>query len=377
MSPNAHLRLRAVLAAFGAALLFCGCGTGSDAEVQSRPAEVPRNVRTLRIQPADLDEFLSISGPLHPLRGTDISAEEGGVVAAIPNDQGASVAAGDVLIMLDRDLLAAERDAAAARRDLNAFNEERTRMLYEANSVSRVEMLQAETELRSADAAARIAQLRFERAAIKAPFGGVVAVRYVEHGQLVAPGTPVARIVDPYVLELAGHLTEREVGYLRRGAEASVSCAGIDEPLAARVQWVGVEADPLTGKFPVEIHIENPELALHAGAIGCARVLKTRHEDVITIPRDAVVQRPTGPVVFVVEDDHARQRRLTLGPDQGLMVVVAEGLAAGDLLVVRGQRDIHDGSAVAVQEEATAADGTLAADPGVVSATHAAGQTPR
>jgi hypothetical protein len=48
------------------------------------------------------------------------------------------------------------------------------------------------------------------------------------------------------------------------------------------------------------------------------------------------------------------------------MVIAQSGLAEGDTLVVRGQRDLVDGSRVAIQERSTSPDGSLPSDPGVV-----------
>jgi hypothetical protein len=132
------------------------------------------------------------------------------------------------------------------------------------------------------------------------------------------------------------------------------------------VGWVGFEANTTNGKFPVEIHVENRDLALRPGVVGRARVLKRTHADAVTVPRDAIVHTALGPRVYVVEGDTARARDVDLGPDQGLMVIVMSGLAAGDRLVVRGQRDVTDGSAVHVREESTFADGGLGSDPSEV-----------
>ncbi len=347
--------------------LLAGCG-GSEADPASETtAEVPRNVRVLTIRSHDLNEYLTISGPAAPLRGTDLSAEESGQVAEIPNDKGARVDGGDVLILLDRRLLKAQKESAEAARDLSAYNEDRTRQLFDAQSVSRIELLEAETRLQEARAAARIAELRYDRSAIQAPFAGVVTKRYVELGQLVVPGMPVARIVDPYVLTLKGAVTEREVHSVSEGESAAVAFDGVVGAAQGHVHWVGFEADLLSGKFPVEIRIENPELRLRPGTIGRAQVLKAVHQGVITIPRDAVIERSSGPIAFVVEGSQARERRLRLGSDQGLMVVVEDGLQAGDRLIVRGQRDVHDGSAVLVQEETTTPDGSTPSDPPVVT----------
>ena len=99
------------------------------------------------------------------------------------------------------------------------------------------------------------------------------------------------------------------------------------------------------------------------GVIARAEVLKATHGEVLAVPRDAIVEHNGEPTAFVVEENVAKQRRLSLGPDQGLMVVVTDGLEAGERLIVRGQRQIHDGSAVQVQEEATSPDGSISTDP--------------
>lgn len=345
---------------------LAGCGGGGNAS-DAVQTEVPRNVRVLELAQRQLEEHLTFSGTVRPVRGADLSSEESGRVAALPHDKGALVREGDPLVTLDRRLLEAEMKAADASRALAEYNEDRTRQLFEANSVSNIEMLQAETQLSQAKAAADAARIRYERAAVAAPFHGIVTDRYVELGQLVAPGTPVARIVDPYVLKLTGAVTEREVPFIEAGRTALVRFEGLEEPVLGRVQWVGFEADPRTGKFGVEIHIDNPNLALRPGVVGTARIVKESHADVIIIPRDAVVQRSGQAIAYVVEQDRARERVLSLGADQGLMVVVEEGLRSGDQLVVRGQREIRDGSAVIVQEKSVALDGTTPGDPTVVT----------
>lgn len=356
-----------VLAAAVAAALG-GCVQQGD---RTPPAEVPRNVRVLELKKSDLTEAFELSGAVRPVRGTDVSSEEGGVVRALPHDKGERVDAGDVLVSLDRRLLAAELSSARAADSLQSYDAVQTRRLYEAGKVSRVDLLTAESRGAQAASALAVAARRFERAAVPSPFAGLVSERYVELGQLVAPGTRVARVVDPFTLKLAGWLTERDVAWLKLGAPATVSFDGVDAPVSGRVGWIGFEADPVTGKFPVEIHIDNPDLALRPGVVARARVLKRTHPDVLVVPRDAVLETGQGRFVYVVDGDHARRRRVTLGPDQGLLVMVTAGLEPGERLVVRGQRDLIDGALVKVTETADARDGSMAGDPTEVTAGNA------
>lgn len=357
-----------------AALILVAAGCAPPAESSNdREAsmEAPRNVRVMEVAEISLNEVLSISGPIQAIRAADISAEEAGVVQALPASKGSSVRRGDVLVQLDRGLLAAELEAAEANRDLTSYNESRTRALFEENSVSGQEMLQAATALRTAEAAADAAQIRFDRAAIKAPFSGIVTDRYVETGQYVLPGMPVARVVDASVLKLMAAVGERDVARIPEGARVEVFQDGVSGPAEGVVEWVGFEADAGTGKFPVEILIPNPDLRLRPGVVGRASVVKGVHDGVIGIPRDAVVMSDRGPTVFVLENGLARRRDVVLGPDQGLMVVVTSGVRTGDRLIVRGQRDVLDGDTVEVQEVSRDPDGTLDHDPDEVR--HSAG----
>ncbi len=332
-------------------------------ETPEAPEEVARNVRVLPMAATQLDEFFEISGPLQPLRGTSVSAEESGTVAAIPHNKGEYVAEGDVLVELDRSLLAVQVANAEAGLELAEYNADKTRRLHEADKASRIQSLTAETQARQARAGLRSARLRYDRAAVKAPFAGLVSDRYVEPGQLASPGQPVARVVDPYVLKLVGALTEREVAWLREGALATLQLDGSEQPVPGRVAWLAFEANPITGKFTVEVHVDNASLALRPGVIGRATIHKRTHAGVLVVPRDAVIEGSMGQTVYVVAGNRAQLRTIELGDDQGLMVIVAAGLQSGDQVVVRGHRDLIDGALVQVTETATSRDGAIAGDP--------------
>jgi RND family efflux transporter MFP subunit len=149
------------------------------------------------------------------------------------------------------------------------------------------------------------------------------------------------------------------VGWVKEAAPVRVFVEGRTGPVAGTVHWAGLEADPQTGKFAIEIQVDNPDLELRPGVLGRAQVETRKHEGVLAVPRDAIVQKLEGPFVFVADGDRARRRPVVLGPDQDLMVVVDRGLAAGDRLIVRGQRELVDGARIQVREEATTPEGSI------------------
>jgi len=349
-----------LLLLLSAALLISGCAPEQQADA---PAEVARNVRVLDLAPSDVTEYLEITGPVAPVRGAVISAEESGSVFSVPHDKGDAVNKGDVLVELDRRLLAAELGAARAAVELQDYNAEKVASLHEADKVSRLELLTARNNAAQARAQLAMVERRYERSAVSAPFAGLVTDRFVEPGELVSIGTPVARVVDPTELKLIGVVTERDVAQVNQGAAVRVALDGSDSQVDGVVDWVGFEADPVTGKFKVEILIANADGALRSGVVGRGRIERALHHGVIAIPRDAVLSTPEGTAVYVIDGDRARLRPVVLGADQGLMVLVLSGLAEQERLVVRGQRDLIEGALVKVTETAAGGDGSSSGDP--------------
>jgi membrane fusion protein (multidrug efflux system) len=354
-------------------VVIAGCDNSSDSESVN---EVPRNVRVLTLDRETVSEFFEISGPVAPVRGTDLSAQESGPVVALPVAKGQGVAKGKIVIELDRTILKAETAAAKSALSLEAYNLDKTRQLHAAGKVSRIELLTAESSHAQAKSRAEVLQERYDRAGIRAPFAGVLVDRYVELGELVVPGQRVARLLDPYTLKLEAYLTDAQVQWVTVGEKATIKLGPTWATASGAVSWIGFEADRMTGKFKVEIEIPNPNLKYHSGVIGRARLDKNQVTDVVAIPRGAVLPGRAGPSAFVVEGDRAVLRRLELGAYQGLMVVVREGLKPGEKLVVRGHRDLRDGNLVQVTETATAADGSIAGDPTDITGQEAGSRIP-
>ena len=349
-----------LLALSASLFLVAGCSSQQEA-VENH--EVARNVRVLTLTPETMVEYFDVSGPVSPVLGTDLSVEETGPVVSLPVDKGETVVEGELLLELDRTILLAEMESSASQLELQEFNIDKVRKLFEADKISRLELLTAEAQYEQAKARAAVTAQRFNRAGLTAPFAGILTDRYVDLGQLVLPGQTVVRLIDPLVLKLEAYLTDIEVGWVEVGDQAEIRMGDELEAIAGTVSWVGLEADRMTGKFRMEIEIPNDDLRHHSGIIGRARLPKHTVTDVVIIPRDAVLPGNDHVAAFVVEGDRAVRRIVELGADQGSLVLVTSGLVPGDRLVVRGHRELRDGSLVKITETASAVDGSLTGDP--------------
>jgi len=364
MMMSVPLRTSAVAIASIVLISVASCGKSDRGSETSVREAVPVEVRALRR--TDLTETVSAVGTVKAWHDVTVSSEGAGKVVAIYADEGDYRDKGEVLIKLDDELRAlavaqaeaqlsmAKANYKKARRDLKRSEE-----LFGTKGISESQLemarLQAETaeaNLKSAQVALDIARRQLRDTEIRSPIDGRVAARYVDVGETVAPGTPVATMVDIRRLRAKASVPEREVAKLGVGLRARLTVDVYpDERFEGKVSKVGLKADLRARSFPVEIEVpHNPGEKLKPGMIARVEVEVRTYKDVLLIPQDAVLDRSGRKIVYVVGGNRAMERPVTLGRRWNGQVMVEDGLEEGERLVVAGQERLKDGMEVEAEE---------------------------
>ena len=355
----AGLALAAALAA-----VACGGGestSGAAAAEDTAAAGGARqvNVRVRTLEPVDFVDRIEMTGNTQARRTVQLSAEISGRVERLAVEKGDRVAAGDTIVKLDDAELRAQLKEARAQAALARETFRRRRQLFERDSaISELSFLQARYDAEQAEGRVEALEARKAKTVVRAPFGGVVDRRPVELGTMLSPGDPVATVVDLRPVEVSAGVPERYAADVAVGDSGRVTFrfAGADT-LTGRVTYVGAAVDPDSRTFPVELAVPNPDLEVKPEMVATVSLVRRRLEGVLAVPQDAVLRTEGGFAVYVVESAEgegapvARRRAVTLGPRERDMVVVEEGLAAGDRLIVAGQQQVADGDRVRVLEE--------------------------
>ncbi|MFZ5506262.1 MAG: efflux RND transporter periplasmic adaptor subunit [Pseudomonadota bacterium] len=177
------------------------------------------------------------------------------------------------------------------------------------------------------------AQLSFAR--IVAPAGGVVIARQAEVGSTVVPGSVLFKLADPAALWVAVRVDEAVVGRVREGQPASIRLRS-GERLPGRVARITRQSDAATRELEVDVAFDQPpaRFAIDQEAEVAIGVGETAG---IAVPLSALVRDRDGHAgVLVVEAaDGGRTafRPVRTGASDGLHVLLAEGLAAGERFV--------------------------------------------
>lgn len=348
--------------ALAAAVALTACG---DAQADGAATDGDRgesfvrviNVETTEVRPETFVEEVHLTGTVQANRQVTVSAEESGAIVETFVDKGVLVRAGQPIARIDDRLIRPQVDEARAQAGLAQETWERRRRLWEEDQVGS-ELAYLQARYAAEQAAARVATLeeRLRRMVIEAPIEGVLDDRMVEIGSLVGPGTPIARIVDLTPVKVRGGVPERYAADITRGSAARVTFGALrDRTFEGTLEFVGAAVDAESRTFPVEFAIPNPGMVIKPEMVANIVLVRNTLENAVVVPQDAVVRVADGYVAFVVEGAGesavVRSRPLVLGASQNNRVVVREGLAAGDRLVVVGQKQVAEGDRVRVVGE--------------------------
>lgn len=127
-----------------------------------------------------------------------------------------------------------------------------------------LETAELEARIQAAEAAVKVAEAELDHYGVKAPIDGIIASLDVCPGEVARPGTTIwGEILDLSELDVRCELSPELADRLTLDQSATVSSPsrpGVR--IAGKVTYIGIAADPKTGRIPVLIRVSNPELRL-------------------------------------------------------------------------------------------------------------------
>lgn len=360
MIPRAPRLSRSCL--FFASLLLAACGGSGGSAPGGGPGGPPAVVTTTVVVESPWIERLEAIGTARASESIAITSKLSERVRRVRFESGQRVEAGQVLVELDVGGDVAELDAARTAYAEAQRQFERQRQLA-AERLIPTSQLDAQRAARdAAQARVQLAISRVSDRAIVAPFAGVLGLREVSPGQLLGPGTVITTLDAVDTMQVDFAVPEVRLSKLREGLVVQArSDAWRGEVFTGRVISVDSRVDVATRSVNVRAAIENPEGKLLPGMLLAVTVLQ-EERPVLAVPEIAVQQAGSQSFVFRVKEDGTVERvNVVLGGREPGRVAIAEGLSAGDRIVVDGTQKLRPGQRVAEARPAVEAAAALRA----------------
>ncbi len=312
---------------------------------------VPVDVET--IGRSDMKEEFTLPAGLEAWEDLIISAELSGPVEKIHFSEGDQVRRGDVLLEIDPDTLNSYLKRDQENVKVVTTKLKRYRQLEKEGLVSRQDVDDLENSLTAAQASMNTTKIQLDKSKPLAPVQGIIDRIYIDRGEFTDIGKQLLRLVQVDRLKAIANVPEKDVQFLSVGQQVEVIPAAIlgeeSQQLIGTIEHIAYAADEMTRTYRTKIAVDNKTGTLRPGMIVRTRFVRRNLPQVIAVPLYAVIDKEGSKSVFVVVDDVVHEIPVTVGATVADRIIVTSGLKPKDVLVVKGQQLLVDGSSVSVR----------------------------
>ena len=319
-----------------------------------------------------LSEDTQVVGNLVGNATVQVVPKVGGRLASVRVRIGDTVSQGQVIASIeDQEIREQVRQAEAAfevskatirqrQADLKfaQTNLDRAKSLFDRQLVPRQTLDDADARFQAAQAQVELAQAQNQQSSarleelrltlgntiIRSPVTGFVGQRFLDVGGFASTNQPVFSVVDIRLVRLVANLVERDVKRVQMGTPAVVEVDAFPgEKFNGRVGRVAPVFDPQTRTAQMEIEVPNPTGRLKPGMYARVDLRVAEKPAALAVPRNAIVEQGGARVVFVVDGQNARLRKVETGIQSPEMIEILAGLREGERVVTTGAGALRDG----------------------------------
>ena len=335
-----------------ALVTFCMTDCGNRQTPEPAAKIIP--VKVMNIGFSDLSHSQSYVGTVEESTAVSLSFSGMGTVERVLVSEGERVRKGQLLAVLDGGTAQNAYDVAKSTLFQAQDAYDRLKPLHEKGSVTDIKFIEVESGLEKAKAMEAIAKKSLEDCKLYAPMNGVIAKRSVEEGVNVMPGLSAFKLVSIDEVNISVPIPENEIGSIKTGQSATITVPAINNrEYKGVVDKKGVEANPVSHSYALKIKTGNPNLELMPGMV-CKVFLYHEGDNnakQIIIPNKCVqISSDNRQFVWLADGNTATRRFIAVGPLSDYGVIVENGLAESDRLIVEGCNKISEGMKIKISD---------------------------
>jgi len=294
------------------------------------------NVSGFLIYPRQLSDLYNSTGILRPDEAVELAFETSGKIIGINFTEGTRVKKGDLLAKINDKPLQAQLEKLIAQKKLVEEKEFRQKSLLNKDAISQESYDQIVTELQTIQADINLVLARISETELRAPFNGIIGLRYVSEGSYTNPSTKIARLVKIKPIKLEFSIPERYADQVKIGYPVSFAIDGTKNMYKAEVYAVDPQIEEKTHTIVIRALYPNKDEELKSGRFASVTLLLSKIENTVAIPTEALVPDMEGEMVYVYRKGKASSVRVQTGLRTESLIQIVGGLNFGDTLLTSG-----------------------------------------
>ena len=330
-----------------------------DNEESDIQTEIKIPVSVISIKPQSISRFIETTGTVYSSKEGTMKSELAGIynlqmnpATGKPFALGDAVKSGQVLIRLeDREFVnGLQIESKKLNLDLSNSNLKKQQSLYDKGGVTQTELKNAAIQYVNAKYSYENAEIQLAKMAIKAPFDGVIVeMPYHTDGVKIEQGQELFKVMDYSQLLMDVRLPEKHLPEVTLNQLVQITNYNMArDTIKGIISQISPVINADTRTFQSVLQIDNNRSLLRPGMFIKAAILSEKRDSTIVIPKETIISRQDGKVVFTVENGIATEKKITTGLENLDVIEVLSGLNINDRLVVSGFETLRNKSKVSV-----------------------------
>jgi len=308
-------------------------------------------VETVSIEPALLEEKIMVNGSIRADEEAELRGELSGKVIKINFIEGKMVEEGEVLLKINDSELQAEKTKLNYEIELAEETEVRQKELLKQGVTSQDIYDQTLNRLNTLLAQREFVEAKLSKTVVRAPFTGIVGLKYISEGAYLTPNSRIASIQKINPVKIDFSVPEKYASLVRTGSPIHYTIEGKDSTYKGEVYAVEPRIDTRTRTLPIRAISSNLEGDIIPGSFAKVTLVIQEIENALLVPSQAIIPGLSGSIVYVLRDNKAHAVSIKTGLRTNNAVQAVSGLKAGDQVIYTGILQLRDGLEVRVIEK--------------------------
>jgi RND family efflux transporter MFP subunit len=330
-----------------------------DNEESDIQTEIKIPVSVLSIKPQSISRVIETTGTVYSSKEGTMKSELAGIykLQVNPNTRkpfalGDAVKAGQVLVRIeDREFVNnLQIEGKKLNLELSDTNLKKQKSLFDKGGVTQTELKNASIQYVNSKYSYENAEIQMEKLAVKAPFDGVIVeLSYHTDGVKIETGQDLFKIMDYNQLLMDVKLPEKYLTEVTLDQLVQITNYNMArDTINGRISQISPVINADTRTFQSVLQIDNNKSLLRPGMFIKAAILSEKRDSTIVIPKETIISRQDGKVVFTVENGIATEKKISTGIENMDVIEVLSGLKVNDRLVIAGFETLRNKSKVSV-----------------------------
>jgi len=311
-------------------------------------------ISAFETQTSPFEHKVEVRGTVASKKNVMLTTETMGKIEVINVKEGQRVTKGQRLLRLDDAVIKNSIAEVETQLELAVEMFNRQDRLWKKNIGTEIQYLQAKTNKESLERKLETLNSQLALAYIKAPFAGVIDDIPVRVGEVVQPGIPAIRLINPTDVYISADVSESLLGRFSKGQNVVVYFPAQDKRIESTILSMGQVIKSANRTFEIEIDIPRVDFPVKPNQVVVLSLVDYTNDQAIVIPTGIIQKDSQGSYIFEIVDQKdqlvAKKLHIETGVSYGEETEITSGLKEGQLIANKGYRDLLENVGILIAE---------------------------